>query len=111
MDAKTAEALEASIAKWERNAEAAKPSGVALGEIQCPLCAIFRAGDCIGCPVSERGYSRCTASPYDEASDRYWEWAKLPSNIGRRDAFRAAALAEVEFLKSLREPVAVEDAA
>lgn len=66
------------------------------------------------------GRKHCKETPWDDASARLTDWKFdarfLDTPTGRardafRDAFRAAALAEVAFLESLREPVAVEDAA
>ena len=42
MDAKTLEALKASIAKWERNAEAKTPAEYKITSDDCPLCKLFR---------------------------------------------------------------------
>lgn len=116
MDAKTAEALEASIAKWKRNAEEEDPTKVRIGSLQCPLCLLYCVGQnwksaCFGCPVADKaGVRGCAATPYDRADLALDEWL-VTREPATKSAFRAAALAEVAFLESLREPVAVEDAA
>lgn len=111
MDAKTAEALEASIAKWERNAEAETPDDVRVDASACALCCIFYESGCVGCPVRNRsGYSLCARTPWQAAAGSHLRW-ELHEDDGHRDAFRAAARDEVAFLESLREPVAVEGAA
>lgn len=104
MDAKTLEALKASIAKWERNAEATDPSDVRLGSDECPLCDVFhmRAISCNGCPVSDRtGRPFCVESPYISAWNAWFLWNSRPENTERRDRAHAAARDEVAFLKSL----------
>lgn len=107
MDARTLEALKASIAKWEKNAEAETPEEYLLGNKTCSLCQIFnnwkeQAGNlgCAGCPVGDAGFLYCEGSPYESAIEAYHEWDDAHDG-GQRAAARAAALAEVAFLKSL----------
>ena len=104
MDSKTLKALKASIAKWERNAEATKTSDVVLGVSDCPLCNLFwkldRDESCVGCPIFSQGHFRCGGTPYDEAELCHSQWDD-DGDAESRDAFQAAAQAEVDFLKSL----------
>jgi hypothetical protein len=102
MDAKTLEALKASIAKWERNAEAKTPDEFKLGWSECPLCDLFLdPGRCGGCPVFNRiGERFCRGTPYINAS---WtsSWWTSSDQSSFRDRAHAAARDEVAFLKSL----------
>lgn len=76
MDAKTLEALKASIAKWERNAEAKTPADVLYGAEAC---------------------RNCFTTPYHNVVARLHDWKRT----GARSVFDAAARDEVAFLKSL----------
>jgi hypothetical protein len=80
MDAKTLEALKASIAKWERSAEAKTPAGYKTGQKDCPLCVLFF---------------------WKDAWKAYANWDLFPKSSKRRDRAHAAARDEVTFLKSL----------
>lgn len=107
MDARTLEALKASIAKWERNAEAKIPENYLLGTKTCSLCQLFnnwkeQGADlkCDGCPVKDAGFRYCEGSPYDAAVKAYWDWDD-DHDDAQRTTVRAAAIAEVAFLKSL----------
>ena len=100
MDAKTLEALKASIAKWNKNAKAKEPQDVVLGSDNCPLCDLFQTevDICNGCPVFQSTGSRfCFATPYGQAVNGLRHWRMF----GDRQKFRDAAEAEVAFLKSL----------
>lgn len=101
MDAKTLEALKASIAKWERNAEAKTPAEFKIGEADCPLCELFIYPDrCEGCPVFEKTGERfCKGTPYINAHSAAYEW-RIGSKAAA-DRAHAAARDEVAFLKSL----------
>lgn len=101
MDAKTLEALKASIAKWERNAEAKTPTEYRIGESDCPLCSLFIYPDrCEGCPVFDRTGERfCKGTPYIVASSLRTWWSAGDEGFRRRA--NAAARDEVAFLKSL----------
>lgn len=99
MDAQTLEALKASIAKWERNAEAKTPAEYLTSYRDCPLCELFIRSDCDGCPVFERARAReCLGTPYRNAASAWFDWSS-----GKKEADRAHAAArdEVAFLKSL----------
>lgn len=107
MDAKTLEALKASIAKWEKNA-VAKTTGDYLKSVKdCPLCGLFYAKDCDGCPISEKtGQTVCEGTPYAEAAEAWsdWDWWTVIDGKARaksRAKALRAAKAEVKFLKSL----------
>lgn len=100
MDAKTLEALKASIAKWERNAVAQTRAEYRVGISECALCLVFHkrhsGKECVGCPImGKTGLPFCSGTPYGEAEDAYYDWS--------RSAERARQLAgeEVAFLKSL----------
>jgi hypothetical protein len=103
MNAETLTALRASIAKWERNAEAKKPAVYKIGEADCPLCALFIYPDrCEGCPVFEKvGERFCRGTPYIAASATRVTWNEHPSSEYFRDCAHAVARDEVAFLKSL----------
>lgn len=99
MNAQTIEALKASIAKWERNAEAKTPTKYKISEYDCPLCSLFISKDCVGCPVSERsGKALCYGTPYRPAMHAWFDWSDGTTDAG---LCHAAARDEVAFLKSL----------
>lgn len=95
MTPEAAHALELSIARWERIAEGKE----SMDEGECALCEVFPSPLCEGCPVQEHTRQpQCHKTPYYDA--RY-----LLRMVGPGSGeFRGAALAEVEFLKSLRQP-------
>ena len=107
MDAKTLKALKASIRKWEKNAKAETLDEFKTGPSECPLClefnSIFRGSSfahCIGCPVfNATGMTSCMGTPYGEAEEAAEEWGD--DILGAPAAARAAARAEVDFLKGL----------
>lgn len=106
MDAKTAEALEKSIKHWEENVAAEAPSDAVVGSRACALCVVFSSygprGFCDGCPVRTfTGREVCDETPYGMADDAYWQWKSRGNS--HREAWRVAARAELEFLKSLRD--------
>jgi hypothetical protein len=105
MDAKTLEALQASIEKWERNAVAERSSEYATHWTQCPLCLLFNHDvvpndqRCRKCPVYERtGQRFCEDSPYEDAvtARNNWRYGE-----GTKIAAHEATRAEVVFLESL----------
>lgn len=106
MDAKTAAALEDSIAHWKRNVEAERPEQVLMGSDQCALCLLFHGErGCVGCPVMTRsGCHGCRTTPYHKALDRHILWDHQPCDLAAASAFREAARAELAFLESLCEP-------
>lgn len=110
MDARTLTALKASIKHWEENVAAEHPASVTLGIIACALCAEFRRNDCNGCPVSVRTRGiACHGTPYGEAQGAYYRWRDdAPADEAAKLAWRKAAQAELDFLKSL---LPVEEAA
>lgn len=109
MDDITKEALEASIKHWEENAEVRSPSSANLGIRSCALCKLFYCRDCAGCPVAQKTNQRlCYGSPHTVASGVKEQWRNAYGNNAANraelgEAFRAAARAEVEFLKGLRD--------
>jgi hypothetical protein len=114
MDQRTREALEKSIAHWEDNVAADRPSHVYLGPQCCALCDLFRFVDigglarCDGCPVFTRTQEHgCKGSPYDEADNAFDAWSDIYLDDyfeaeKARLKWRSAACAELDFLKSLR---------
>lgn len=107
MEAKTLEALNESIAKWEANAKADAPEDYLTGVGDCPLCQLFNSTAttygtaCRGCPVMDStGEDCCNGTPYDAASFLHRIWRRNGTRKARADA-REAAVSEVEFLKSL----------
>lgn len=110
MDARTAEALEASIRHWQENVNAQRAPEASTSPEDCALCRMFfRNGmrdACRGCPVFKKtGKSHCDDTPYDLALPAHENWEHGYGGIAMRDAFRIAAKAELDFLISLREPV------
>lgn len=101
MNAQTLEALKASIAKWERNAEATDPFEYKISEKNCPLCELFiHPGRCWGCPVFDRTGERfCKETPYILANLARFDWCDGAK--GAIDRAHAAARDEAAFLKSL----------
>jgi hypothetical protein len=100
MDAKTLEALKGSIAHWERVRDGVEPSE---GALNCDLCKAFpRCDD--GCPVAAKTgridcqntpyWNFCHAAEHTEEGESYQMWA-------RSDTAKAAAQAELDFLRSL----------
>lgn len=102
----TRAALLASIKHWEENRDARHPDDVHLFSDSCPLCALFNTAehrkiglDCVGCPVREKtGRDTCDDSPWEDA---YAKWQLWQRKLGSRTAFKKAAQAEIDFLRSL----------
>ena len=101
MNAKTLAALEASIAKWKRNAQAMAPGDYLTGPRDCPLCVLFHEGDCEGCPVSARTCEiYCDGTPFNSAEDLCEKWWATGDPADGQKA-RDAAREEAAFLESL----------
>lgn len=103
MDERTLEALKGSIAKWEGIVAGTVED---QGDINCPLCQKFNNDDtewpCRGCPVMDKtGRTYCFESPYQNF------FTKVKSLGWKNEEYRAAAQAEVDFLKSLLPTEAV----
>jgi hypothetical protein len=105
MDDETKEALEKSIAKWEKNLAAKKWWQVVASPQGCPLCGLYfyKSDPCKGCPVyTQSGDVFCHKTPYElVTSFRHDEYLLGEGVISERA--REAIKAEVEFLKSLRK--------
>ena len=106
MNKKTLAALKASIQHWKENEAAESSDDVSVWGDYCALCQLFvvKNESCDGCPVAKRtGKEQCDGSPWGAARDEFkkWRWAYLVDLQEARDAFRAAARAEREFLESL----------
>ena len=103
----TEEALEESIKHWEDNKK--NPATSSIESDNCALCKKFvfnrpfkDAAICKGCPVAERTkVTQCKKTPYYDARMTWGIMKNIPSeeNIA---AFKVAAQAEIDFLKSLR---------
>src|SRR5512143_3204405 len=97
MNAKTLDALKASIAHWQENLAKAKAGErFELGVSECALCGLFAKYYCNGCPV--KGKTKiygCIGTPYG-AVQRTW------SKGG--PALVKSCVDEVEFLQSLLPP-------
>lgn len=93
----TLKALRGSIKKWEKIVDG---TGCDLGSHNCPLCKLFLTDDgCEGCPVSEKtGKPDCRGSPYIKWTLIHQGWWPLYADMPKE---RAAAKAELNFLKSL----------
>jgi hypothetical protein len=104
MDKRTAEALELSIAHWERNVAAETLEEVRIGSVACALCRMFLSSDgCEGCPVeASTGESNCDMSPYRDALRALETW-RVARSDKRFVLWRAAAQRELDFLKGLRD--------
>lgn len=106
MDTKTREALEASIKHWEENVAAETPNDANTGWRACALCNLFFFKGCDECPVVDwSGERACKETPYLSALHALRLWRNDASDIDRRDAWRTAAQAELDFLISLRPEV------
>lgn len=108
MDARTLEALKASIAKWERNAVAKTPEDYHPYSDTCPLCFLFVENCCNGCPVADSAdQSHCEGTPWEDVPDAFDSWRYYAAISSRsaasraREAALAAAREEVAFLQSL----------
>jgi hypothetical protein len=99
MNGETLDALTRSIAKWDANSKIENLNDAKLGAVNCPLCALFYAKGCEGCPVfSSTGETCCVGSPYKDAFMTFYGARKGNPDIS---IFRAAAAAERDFLMSL----------
>lgn len=102
MDKRTTDALELSIAHWERNVTAEMPDDASVGAKRCALCIALRP-TCAGCPVKdETGQTDCEGSPYEEAFEHFIVWMDHDSSACHLAAWRVAAQRELDFLKGLR---------
>lgn len=97
MNPETLEALEESIAHWKRLASGNREPDENVGWLDCSLCVKFmRFALCEDCPVSKKtGAILCHNTPYKNAHRTRREYG-LDS-----PEFKAAALEELAFLKSL----------
>lgn len=114
MDEKTLEALKGSIKKWEGIVAG---TGEDRGIENCPLCQVFYAPfidrpdnetledlrkrlsqACVGCPVYQStGLQSCEDTPYDD----HVNWDDFGDGESKYATKQDAAIAELEFLKSL----------
>ena len=98
------QALKDSIGHWEELSRAVSLPPYPSAK-NCPLCREFcHDCDCSGCPVYERtGHHMCRNTPYDLAARMWCDWDRHINSNNARDRFRAAALEELTFLRSLLE--------
>lgn len=97
MPEETKQALEESIAHWERNIENAKLGrAVDISASACALCCEFYIPNqhCIGCPVAAIGHAYCTDTPY-------WHVREAKAK-GDKNKLIATCRAELDFLINLR---------
>lgn len=111
------EALNASIAKWERNAKAKRPANYKTGVSDCPLCGLYMmppdGRTCRDCPIFKiTGKTGCADTPYEDAVSARSLWGSctglsIPVEmlIELRDAAHEAAREEVRFLKEVRAKI------
>jgi hypothetical protein len=93
MDERTLTALKGSIEKWKR---IVAHTGIDKGPTNCPLCQLFYADNCAGCPVAEAaGEIMCGGTPYEDWSKAIDVWS------GDSEWASMAAHKEVDFLRSL----------
>ena len=105
MTPETLTALKLSIKHWEENLAAEEPFEVSIGANSCALCKQFRRPDrpvyCAGCPVRDATeLNGCAGSPFEDANKAHNAWCRYKTDRSR-DAWREAARAELDFLKSL----------
>lgn len=109
MDEVTLAALKESIAHWEQNLAAEYPDNVTIGASNCALCGVFLTSNCAGCPVNAvTNGNNCLGKPssYIGAVSAFYSWRdaveyKKPNRAEKDAAWRAAAQAEIDFLRSL----------
>jgi hypothetical protein len=107
----TLEALNHSIAHWEKNAQALDPIEASLRARDCALCRLYRVpkrsckkamNACQGCPIMKTtGVNICLATPYIKANFAYENWCTEETEEARA-AFQAACQDEIDFLKKVR---------
>ncbi len=97
MNAKTLEALNSSIAHWERMAAGKPNPDEAPDADSCALCCLFIEDDCIACPVAlKTGFRKCRNTPFKQAALEWNKGCWMPTL-----KFRSAAKEELAFLQSL----------
>lgn len=88
-----------SVKKWDNNCAVENIHDAKVTRWDCPLCDMFFAADCQGCPVMERtGQQFCKGSGYPAA----WHATEAVKE-GRIElrAFHKAAAVYRDFLQSL----------
>ena len=94
MSPETLTALQASIKHWEKNSQIESIDDAKCGTSHCALCQRFYHKGCYGCPIAAKtGRDSCDGTPYVKANTAY--------NQEDLVAFKKAAQAEIEFLRSL----------
>jgi hypothetical protein len=98
MTSTTLNALKEVITHWRRLATGKTQRYEGIGPGNCALCHLFNnaAFSCVGCPVQQKtGRTGCADTPYRTAEVAYFDYGRNSKK------FRAAARAELEFLKKL----------
>lgn len=99
MNAKALNGLKGSIKKWKA---IVNKTGVDKGASNCPLCQLYAAYECEGCPIFEKtDMLGCDATPYDEWRGYTDSYAKRGYIKVIDDVSLKLAQVELEFLKSL----------
>lgn len=116
MNNETAEALDASIDKWEGYLTEDNPDNIMMGVKECPLCKLFFFSDnpCVGCPIDKKTGNGCNYTPFHRASNRLHRWHSRVLYVGfeglvedetvkfTREDFCDAVQDELELLNSLK---------
>lgn len=94
MKPEVVEAIRGSIAKWEGIING---SGVDEGTDNCPLCAMFLAAQCSGCPIRDKmGKSYCRGTPIE-----VWRELSLKHFGKSEKRFYAATPVSLEIAKTV----------
>jgi len=101
MDKKASEALEASIATYERRQVG---EFIPYGSRRCALCHEFLEHGCVRCPVSAKTHGNCyrDPSPYIKIENHIIDCQKYKSGKYCPTCLELNQK-ELDFLKSLRE--------
>ena len=94
-------ALEGSIKKWEN---IAYHGGVDHGTKNCSLCELYDEDHCKDCPVHQFSGDHCNNTPYEEWAEHHrLAHSVFHGQVVECDECKRLAIAELEFLKSLRD--------
>jgi hypothetical protein len=100
------EALEISIATWEKKRDGTDPRDIVIGVNECALCKEFfrRTEDyCSGCPIRKKtDRILCNGSPYSIAEHFLRRWKRYSDDDSRQN-WVMAAQEMIDFMKDLRE--------
>jgi len=120
MNPEILDALNDSIAHWERLASGKRKPNESVGIYDCALCRMFNKHSedgsdtrCKGCPVKEKtGIRFCKATPFVRAEEitEDLEIYDSPEEAMNSSEFKEAAQEELEFLKSLLPKISQKSA-